>query len=353
MMNINKLFFTFVFSALSLSALSLELEKGLLYQTAMPATLDGYKEYYLSHSLPGNSFSYIKNSRSDYSYYTLNRENIIFDADLVPKTAKSFFVNETIVNKWPLTPWAHHLFLAGEYDAAREESSQIRGLDLTVPKDPLQVVGGLTANYYNHSNYASPGCLNKIPLRYGDIDGDGVSELAVFSDDTVVFFSPQQGKVIFSYHYQLNDEMTADDAVLVFLPPYQDTDPQYIAGSGQDELVREIFPAQRSLSKIYIQDFNGDKIPDIVLWRKMYRSNLRNNSVQGFHLLAETWVHYQLTDGEYLLQDSAPEAIQNWLSTAQLTWSKGFPSLSECPGEEGKLISEMHDPLLNDPDVLQ
>lgn len=259
----------------------------------------------------------------------------------------------SLLNSWPITPWANHFFLAGEYDASTEKGSNIRGKEFSLPRDPLQVVTTRPASYYELSNYTSPGCLNKTPLRYGDIDGDSNAELAIFQNDTVVFFSPQQGKVIFSYHYQLNDEMTADDAALVFLPPYQDTDPQYIAGSGQDELVREIFPAQRSLSKIYIQDFNGDKIPDIVLWRKMYRSNLRNNSVQGFHLLAETWVHYQLTDGEYLLQDTAPETIQNWLSTAQLTWSKGFPSLSECPGEEGKLISEMHDPLLNDPDVLQ
>ena len=258
-----------------------------------------------------------------------------------------------LLNGWPLTPWANHLFLAGEYDASVEKGSNVRGEDFTLPSDPLHVVTTRPASYYGISNYTSPGCLNKTPLRYGDIDGDGHAELAVFPNDTVVFFSPPQAKVIFSYHYQLNDEMSAEQADLVFMPPYQDTDPQYIAGSGQDELVREIFPAQRSLSKIYIQDFNGDKIPDIILWRKMYRSNLRNNAVDGFHLYAQTWVYYQLTDGQYVPQDTAPETIQNWLSSAELTWSKGFPELSECAGDEGKPIPEMHDPLLNDPDVLQ
>ncbi len=254
---------------------------------------------------------------------------------------------------WPLTPWPNHLFLAGEYDASTEAGSAARGQEFTRPSDPVQVVTDRTANYYNHTNYQLPGCLNKTPLRYGDVDENNTPELVITPDSTIIFFSPQQGKVIFSYHYQLNDEMSKEQAELVFLPPYIDENPQYIAGSGQDELVRRMFPAQRSLSKIYIQDFNGDKNPDLILWRKMYRSNLRNNPTEGFHLLAESWTHYQLTNGEYLPQDTAPETIQNWLTSANLTWSKGFPSLSECAGEEGKLIPEMHDPLLNDPDVLK
>ena len=63
--------------------------------------------------------------------------------------------------------------------------------------------------------------------------------------------------------------------------------------------------------------------------------------------------HYSLIDSEYKLQDTSAETVQNWLSTKNLTWQKGFPSLSECEGEEGQLIPEMHDPLLNDPDVLK
>ncbi len=346
-------FFTLILMLLSMRVSGFELEKGLLYQTEMPATLEGYKEYYLSHSLPGNSIAYIKNSRGNYSYYTLNSDAILFDANLVPKTPKSFFVDETILNTWPLTPWPSHLFLAGEYDASTEAGSAARGQDFTRPSDPVQVVTDRTANYYNHTNYQLSGCLNKTLLRYGDVDENNTPELVITPDSTIIFFSPQQGKVIFSYHYQLNDEMSKEQAELVFLPPYIDENPQYIAGSGQDELVRKMFPAQRSLSKIYIRDFNGDKNPDLILWRKMYRSNLRNNPAEGFHLLAESWTHYQLTNGEYIPQDTAPEVIRNWLTSANLTWSKGFPSVSECPGEEGKLIPEMHDPLLNDPDVLK
>jgi|SRR5690554_41402 len=261
---------------------------------------------------------------------------------------------EKLLGAWPLTPWAYHLFLSGEYTAAVEKSSIIRGDDFIRPANPLLVIDDMEANYYLHANYPALGCFKNTPLRYGDIDENGQAELVIFNDTGMVFFSPQHGKIIFSYHYELNDELDSEEAKEIFLPPYSDTDPQYIASSGTDNLVREIFPAQRSYSKIYIQDFNGDKKADIVLWRKMYVSNLRNNPVQGFHKLAETWVHYQRAEnGEYLPQDTRPETIQNWLNAKNLTWQKGFPSKSECAGEEGKLIPEMHDPLLNDPDVLK
>lgn len=64
-------------------------------------------------------------------------------------------------------------------------------------------------------------------------------------------------------------------------------------------------------------------------------------------------LHYAMVDGEYQ-QTATPESeVKDWLEENNLTWQKGFPSHSECPGEEGELIPEMHDPLLNDADVLQ
>jgi hypothetical protein len=44
--------------------------------------------------------------------------------------------------------------------------------------------------------------------------------------------------------------------------------------------------------------------------------------------------------------------VKGWLTAKQLTWKKGYPSKSECAGQEGQFIPEMHDVLLNDPDVL-
>ena len=50
---------------------------------------------------------------------------------------------------------------------------------------------------------------------------------------------------------------------------------------------------------------------------------------------------------------SMSTGIQSWLLAKNLTWQKGFLSKSECAGQEGQLIPEIHDPLLNDPDVLR
>ncbi|TCS40645.1 hypothetical protein [Reinekea marinisedimentorum] len=84
---------------------------------------------------------------------------------------------------------------------------------------------------------------------------------------------------------------------------------------------------------------------------------------EGFSLIGQSFVHYErdleaqwtstVVTGQYLPQETDEATIQSWLSDKALTWSKSYPSVSECEGEEGELIPEMHDPLLNDPDVLQ
>lgn len=110
----------------------------------------------------------------------------------------------------------------------------------------------------------------------------------------------------------------------------------------------------RAYAKLYFGDFDKDGSPDILAWRKAYRSNPGTNPVKGFTKIEENLQHFKRSStGEYLPQDTSPEIIQNWLSAKNLTWQKGFPSKSECAGEEGRLIPEMHDPLLNDPDVLK
>ena len=115
-----------------------------------------------------------------------------------------------------------------------------------------------------------------------------------------------------------------------------------------------LYPAQRAYGKIYIDDFDGDNSNDIIMWRKLYFSKLKSDPVKGYELDAEMFAHYKIVDGDYQLQtDTTPATVQGWLSANNLTWQKGFPSKSECDGQEGQLIPEMHDPLLNDPDVLK
>jgi len=120
----------------------------------------------------------------------------------------------------------------------------------------------------------------------------------------------------------------------------------------------------RSYSKLYVNDFENDGHEDILVWRKVYVSNNKANLQKGFSLIRDEYVHYErdLTaqgsseagvTGEYLPQETDSATIQGWLATKNQTWQSGFPSKSECAGQDGQLIPEMHDPLLNDPDVLK
>ncbi|WP_229815830.1 hypothetical protein, partial [Bacterioplanes sanyensis] len=106
-----------------------------------------------------------------------------------------------------------------------------------------------------------------------------------------------------------------------------------------------------------------DGNPDLVKWQKAFVSNNKTESI-AWNKVRNSLTHYErdLTTqkrlengmtGEYLPQITLDVVIEGWLRENELIWQQGFPSFSECPGEEGKLIPEMHDPLLNDPDVLQ
>jgi hypothetical protein len=201
----------------------------------------------------------------------------------------------------------------------------------------------------------SVGCLEHTPLRYGDVDGDTKSELVLFLKDSLVIFSPQDEKVIFSMLHSVSDYVawqTMIDAGLKLFSPSASS-PQY--GSKISYLEdQNAIPAYLSYGKLYVGDLDSDQSKDLIVWRKLYQSKLYGDSVQGFDKVRDTYLHYKKVDGEYQLQtDTTPETIQGWLTSKNLTWQSGFPSKSECAGQEGQLIPEMHDPLLNDPDVLK
>jgi hypothetical protein len=120
----------------------------------------------------------------------------------------------------------------------------------------------------------------------------------------------------------------------------------------------------RGYAKIYFGDFDNDSNPDVLVWRKAYKSRSKKDEVVGFEALRQEWSHFerdlkvqeeseQGITGEYLPQQTDEATIRKWLSENELTWKKGYPSASECEGEDGQLILEMHDPLLNDPEVLE
>ena len=201
------------------------------------------------------------------------------------------------------------------------------------------------------------GCMQHTPLRYGDVDNNGDPELIVFLPNLysvdMAIFSPSKKKTIFASKLDFNDVISFSDIKGTdrdyFEPTYQ-----YYSRYVYDR--NELSPGEkgyRSFAKIYTGDFDENGTPDILVWRKLYVSRLITDPVKGFELKGQMYGHYSLIDSEYKLQDTSAETVQNWLSTKNLTWQKGFPSLSECEGEEGQLIPEMHDPLLNDPDVLK
>ncbi len=198
------------------------------------------------------------------------------------------------------------------------------------------------------------GCLTKTPMRYGDMTGDGAPEIVLFLGDSMVIFSTKVHKVIFSTLLDLDDAMPWQDQIDagLILDPNDKASPQY-GSKVLYENVNSTSVGYRGYAKIYLDDFNNDTKRDIVMWRKFYQSRLKNDATSGFEKVRDTWVHYSLDGGEYKLQATDSTTIKNWLKTSKLTWQKGFPSTSECAGQKGQLIPEMHNVLLNDPDVLQ
>ncbi|GEM_PF-2037474 len=193
-------------------------------------------------------------------------------------------------------------------------------------------------------NTSSLGCLANTPLRYGALENNGKDSLVIYmgkNDQQLdwILFSPQSAAIEFSARLALQDSVEA--------PPGSKV--QYLS----DALGRIGGVGRRAYAKVYFDDFDGDEELDILVWRKRYESRLQEDPIKGFELKKEVVRHYKFIEGTYQKQDTEEATIKTWLTTKQLTWSKGYPSKSECPGQTDQLIPEMHDPLLNDPDVLQ
>lgn len=192
---------------------------------------------------------------------------------------------------------------------------------------------------------ANVGCLGEKPLRYGDVDNNSSKEIVLYLSEfdqksDWLIFSPKKEKIIFSLRWQAKDFYKGDELAYYQYPSLENQSSSQNRGF-------QVF------AKAFLGDFNKDKVPDILVWRKRFESLATGASKKGFELKGEHFEHYSLVDGEYQPQVTIPLQIKDWLADAKLTWSKGYPSKSECAGQEGQLIPEMHDPLLNDPDVLK
>lgn len=115
---------------------------------------------------------------------------------------------------------------------------------------------------------------------------------------------------------------------------------------------RAMYPGLKSFAKLYTGDFDGDGAGDLIVWRKMYKSNAMGSNTKGFKLRSELFGHYEYKDGGYKLQTTQTKTIERWLDEAQLTWQLGYPNRNECLNKKGQAISELRDVLLNDPEVM-
>ncbi len=356
-----KYILVFLFTALvQVSLNALDLEKGKLKQEEYPKNLADYKEYFLSNQLPGDSFTYLKHNRRDSSYYTLNSAGTLYDVDMTPKTPTSFHFNENIISSWSLMSPAP--ILAGEQYAAAKQWYELNNPPYNDTPDPaftyinadsknlIESEATLTDILVQNQRESQFGCLKNQPLRFGIINGENT--LVSIVNENIIFSSPVLKKPIFRLIYAREDE-TLEQYYLDKYGNKKPSTPQYISESGMSSDIERIYPAQRSYGKLFEGDFNDDQKQDLIMWRKAYKSRLMNDPIIGYELNAELQVHYQLENGEYKLQQTGKTVLQGWLASKNLTWQTGFPSKSECAGQEGQLIPEMHDPLLNDPDVLK
>ncbi len=332
-MNFKKTLSAFFLLAIGTSALSMELTQGY-GRSEIPKNIK--KQMWNSEGGPFIADGLVQSNKEDQYYWLFRSLSIsLFDTAASKNLAA-----------WPLTRWPY----------LNRPELIMHALHQVQPKIDWRK----RIEYTPHLLFA--GCLNKIPLRYGDIDDNQDNELVLFLNGELVVFSPKYQRTVFSNFYQADDWFRDPDWKKE--PLVSEVDGKFYQYQSEHMIYNGIStPAYRYYSKLFTGDIDEDGNPDIVLWEKTYASNEKGGT-KGFHLVSSNLKHFErdltaqkVTEagvtGEYLPQITTSIVLENWLTSANLTWSKGFPSLSECAGEEGKLIPEMHDPLLNDPDVLK
>lgn len=293
----------------------------------------------------------LANAGSVYSFLSNNDGSIVYSLSVPPTLFAASTATRQSLGSWPLSRYDGDTYLPQEMiDRATQEYALSPDDDL-LGKVPEIGVADITL-----------GCLPQAPLRSGDFSGNGTQDIVVLFANDLLVFSPALKKVIFSVRLRIDDWLTKEETqqhwdVMRFNGIPQDDDGQYASRMSVEVVSGGVYSqpvaGYRGYGKMFWGDLDGDNEQDLIVWHKFYRSRLVKDPVKGFEPLYDTYQSYRFQSGEYLPSALTSDQIKSWLTTHNLTWQKGFPTYSECPGEEGKLIPELHDPLLNDPDVLK
>ncbi len=312
------------------------------------------------------------------AYYANANQPIIENAypsyqlDSVRDKARLIAIKGKELNMNPRSPMTFTNLGSGDIYYALYSNGEVRSFNLAMNQylggsklemysettlEPELINAGIQSTYENPTVPGS-GCLLEHPLRYSDLDLDGKKELVLLlggsSTTEWVVFSTELKKVIFSSILVANHAFQPSaETIERIYPEYgKPSDFQYLSDlSNGNPPPMEM--GVRSFAKLFFGDFNNDNVFDIVVWRKYFESRVRADAIQGFEKKNELLVHYQIVNGEYKKQPTDQTTAKSWLTTNNQTWKKGYPNTSECANQPNQLISEMHDPLLNDPEVLQ
>jgi len=317
------------------SAHAIQLQKGQLVNELNKPALQANDVIYQSIVTALNT-SAVTSQTSINGFVSIGADNGVQYALLADKTLhKITSPSNQYIGGWPLGRWPHQY-------ASPEVVSRFQALSTVypIPFDFEGVGEGV-------------GCYGNSPVRFGDIENDAKKELVIILNNLFMVYSLEEKRLIFSEYLDASDWFNAAEKLAHYGSDIA-TDSQYVSRFMAQNNTQA--PGVRAYAKLYFGDFNNDGFSDILAWRKNYQSNASNNALSGFTKQSESWQHFSTVptsnnQGEYLPQSTDVSMIKNWLSANQLTWTKGYPSQTECVGQQG-LIPEMHDALLNDPDVM-
>src|SRR5690625_797922 len=298
-----------VASSLSVAASALDLEKGVVktedntFELTQTTTPDAYAygTAMLTHRKLGD--------RGVVSFFIQNDVNRVISLSRGMKVYVTDLENDKILSVWPLTRWPHDTYFPEEL----AERYVDHGYSSDFGDDrPFHLELG-------RGTLLRMGCLADTPLRYGDINNDGNSELVVWIGNDFVVFSTVKNKVLFSQRLRVEDWLDKNESEEFLSLRFGNLEPHF--PQYQSAVLRQTTAnyqsaalGYRGYGKLYMADFNEDGHHDIVVWHKFYISNTLGDSTLGFSHERDTLLHYSLIDGEYQPQETDGDTIRGWLA---------------------------------------